>query len=134
MEWVEKKAVVSEVEAVQSVCMGGLPRSQCSLWAEVMNRVHHRTGHEGPEGEKRNNSILSLTSALDGVGGQRHVPAALPLGKSRYPLYKRLGGHQGRSGRVRKISHPSEFEPRTVQPVASHYRTSRIQRRISSHY
>ena len=24
------------------------------------------------------NSTLSLTSALDGVGGQRHVPAALP--------------------------------------------------------
>ena len=26
-------------------------------------------------------STLSLTSALDGVGGQRHAPAALPPGK-----------------------------------------------------
>jgi len=31
-------------------------------------------------------------SALDGVGGQRHTQAALPPGKTRYPLYGRLGG------------------------------------------
>ena len=37
------------------------------------------------------------------VGGQRHAPAALPLGKTRYPLYRRLDGAQGRSGGVRKI-------------------------------
>ena len=41
-----------------------------------------------------------------GVGGQRHAPAALPWGKTRYPLYRRLGGPQGRSGRGRKISPP----------------------------
>ena len=35
------------------------------------------------------------------VGGQRHTPAALPPRKARYPLYRRLGGPQGRSGRVR---------------------------------
>jgi hypothetical protein len=34
-----------------------------------------------------------------GVGGQRHAPAALPPGNSRYPLYRRLSGPQGRSGR-----------------------------------
>jgi hypothetical protein len=38
-----------------------------------------------------------------GTGGQRHVPAALPPGKTRYPLYRRLGGLQDRSGLVRKI-------------------------------
>ena len=64
---------------------------------------------------------LSLTSALDGVGGQRHAPADLPLGKTRYPLYRRLGGTQGQSGRVRKISPPPEFDPRTSQPVTSRY-------------
>jgi hypothetical protein len=37
-----------------------------------------RTGHEGPEGEQRYSSTLSLTSALDGVGGERHAPAAFP--------------------------------------------------------
>ena len=33
-------------------------------------------------------------------------------------------GPQGRSGRVRKISPPPEFEPRTVQPVACRYTDS----------
>ena len=42
---------------------------------------HHRTGHEDPEGESKYSSTLSLTSALDGVGGQRHALAALPPGK-----------------------------------------------------
>jgi len=35
-------------------------------------------------------STLSLTSVVDGVGGQRHAPSALPLGKTRYSLYTRL--------------------------------------------
>jgi hypothetical protein len=55
------------------------------------------------------------------VGGQRHGPAAVPPGKTRYPLYRRLGGPQGRSGLVRKISSPPGFDYRTVQPVASRY-------------
>ena len=36
-------------------------------------KVQPRTGHEGQEGEKRYSSTLSLTWALDGVGGQRHA-------------------------------------------------------------
>ena len=31
-------------------------------------------------------STLSLTLALDGVGGQRHAPAALLVGKTGYPV------------------------------------------------
>jgi len=58
------------------------------------------------------------------MGGQRHVLAALPPEKTRYPLYRRLGGPQRRSGQVRKISPPPGFDARTVQPVAS-YRGSR---------
>jgi len=61
-------------------------------------KVHPRTGYEGPEGEKTYTSTLSLTSALDGVGGQRHAPAALLPGKTLYPLYRRLGVPQGWSG------------------------------------
>jgi len=45
----------------------------------------------------------------------------LPPGKTRYPLYRRVGEPQGRSGQVRKISPPPGFNPRTVQPVASRY-------------
>jgi len=55
------------------------------------------------------------------VGGQRHTPAALPPGKTRYPLYRRRGGPQSRSGQVRKISPPKGFDPQTIQPVASRY-------------
>jgi hypothetical protein len=58
------------------------------------------------------------------VGGQHHAPAALPPGKTRYALYRRLGGPQGRSGRVRKISPPPGFDPRTVQPVVNRYTDS----------
>jgi hypothetical protein len=84
-------------------------------------KFHPRTDHAGLEGEYRYSSTLSLTSALDGVGGKRHAPAVLPPGKTRHPLYRRLGGPKGRSGQVRKISPPPEFDPRTVQPVASRY-------------
>jgi hypothetical protein len=73
-------------------------------------KLYPRTGHEGPE-EYTYNSTLSLTSA----------PADLPLGKTQYPLYWRLGGPQGRSGRARKISSPPGFDPQMVQPVPSHY-------------
>jgi len=55
-------------------------------------------------------STLSLTSALNGVRGQYHAPAILPPGKSRYPLYRRLGGPQGWSGQVRKISPPTGIQ------------------------
>jgi hypothetical protein len=56
-----------------------------------------------------------------GLGGQRHAPAALPPGMTCYPLYRRLGWPQGWSGPVLKISPPPEFDPRTVQLVASRY-------------
>jgi len=56
-----------------------------------------------------------------GLGGQRHDPAALHPGKTRYPLYRRLGGPQGRSGHVRKMFAPTEIDTQTVQPVASSY-------------
>ena len=82
---------------------------------------HPRTGHDGPEGEQMYSSTLSLPSALEGVGGQRHAPAALTPRKTRYPLYRRLGGPQGRSERVRKITPPPGFDSRTVQSVTSNY-------------
>jgi len=61
-----------------------------------------------------------LTSALEGGEGSLSRPGRiLPPGKTRYPLYRRLGGPQGRSGQVRKILPPPGFDPRTVQPVGS---------------
>ena len=54
-----------------------------------------------------------------GVSGQRHILAALsppPRGITRCPLYRRLGGPQGRSGRVPKISSAPEFDPGPSNP------------------
>jgi hypothetical protein len=74
-------------------------------------------GHEGPERDWKFSSTFSLTLALD--GGECLKPLwHLTLEKeSRDTLHKRQGGLQGRSGRVRKISPPPGFEPRTDQPV-----------------
>jgi hypothetical protein len=49
---------------------------------KAKGKVYPITGHEGREGEWRYSAAVSLTSALDGVEGQRHAPAALPPGKS----------------------------------------------------
>ena len=57
-----------------------------------------------------------------GLGEQAPRPGRLyPRGKTLYVLYMRLGGPQGRSGQVRKISPPPGFDPQTIQPVASRY-------------
>ena len=53
-----------------------------------------------------------------GVGGQHHAPAALPSGKDPVPIVQEAGWAPGR---VRKISPPPGFDPRTVQTVASRY-------------
>jgi hypothetical protein len=93
----------------------------CIYLNKGKDKVHPSRDHEGPEGEQRYSSILSLTSALDGVGGQCHAPAVLPPAKTRYPLYRRLDEPQGRSGWVRKISPPQGFDPPNVQPIVSRY-------------
>jgi len=84
-------------------------------------KVHPIAGHEGLEVEYRYRFTLSLTSALEEVGGQCHAQAALPPRKPRYPSYWRLGGPRSRSGRMWKIYSPAGFDPRTVQSVASRY-------------
>jgi len=66
-------------------------------------------------------STLPSTSALEGVGGQRHVPAALSLGKTRYPLYKEAGWAPGTVWMEAGNSPHRGSIPGTVQTVASHY-------------
>jgi hypothetical protein len=85
-------------------------------------KSHPGTGHEGPDGVEMCSSNLSLTSALDGVGGQVHASDLFHPGKdTRYPLCKRLGTRQNRSGQVRKTLTMPKFDPRTVQSIASCY-------------
>jgi hypothetical protein len=97
-------------------------RRELRTFGHLISMDHSRTDNKGPEGEERYSYTLSLTSALD-VGG-RSTPFSgrfTPGKETRYPLYRRLGGPQGRSERVRKISPPPGFDPRTVQPVTSRY-------------
>jgi hypothetical protein len=71
---------------------------------------------------ERGSRGIALLLEFDGVGGQSHAPAALPQGQEiRHPLYKRLGEHQVRSGRVRRNlartetrspNHPARSESR----------------------
>jgi len=85
------------------------------------------------QGEYRYSCTLSLTSALDGGGCSTPRPGRFtPWKETRYPLYRRLGGPQGRTGRAQKISPPPVFNPRTVQPVATAIPTE-LSRRTGRH-
>ena len=78
--------------------------------------MYYRTGYGGPEGEWRYSSTLSSTSTLGGGGWLTQSPGRLTPGKgTRHPMCRRVGGPQGRSGWLRKIS----FSPGLDTPVAS---------------
>jgi len=58
-----------------------------------------------------------MTAALEGGEWSAARPGRnLPPGKTRYPLYRRLGGHQGRFGQAENLV-LTEIRSRTVQPV-----------------
>ena len=62
-----------------------------------------------------------MTAALEGGECSAARPGrTLPPGKTRYPLYRRLGGPQGRSERAENLVPPTGIRSRTVQPVVSH--------------
>jgi hypothetical protein len=84
-----------EIQVGMLVCCWGLKKTQSSC----------------PGSRDLNWTGKGLTSALDRVGGQHHTPAILPLGKTWFALYRRLGGTQGQSGRVQKILPPLGFNP-----------------------
>ena len=67
------------------------------------------------------------TPALEARGWSAPRPGRFTTGKqTRYPLYRRLDWPWGRCGWVRKISPSLEFDPRTIQPLASRYTDSAI--------
>ena len=62
-----------------------------------------------------------MSVALEGGEWSAARPCrTLPPGKTRYPLYRRVGGPQGRPGRAENLV-PTEIRSRTVQPVVSRY-------------
>jgi hypothetical protein len=73
--------VVQATLAKFGVCVGNEKLNTQNVKVKVLPR----TSHEGSKEKYSYNSTLSLTSVLDGVGGQCHDLAALLPGK-------RLGG------------------------------------------
>ena len=90
---------------------------KCTL-AQALRLCTGRTARRGSRGM----ALLFLDhDTRRSEGSASRTSPSLPPGKTPYPFYRKLGGPQGRSGQVRKISPPPVFEPRTVQPVASRY-------------
>jgi len=88
---------------------------KCTL-VQAMRLCIGRTAHRGSRGI----ALLCHDHGTRRGWGVSITPGPLfTSGKTRYPLYRSLGGPQGRSGQVRKISPPPGFDPRTFQPVAS---------------
>ena len=59
-----------------------------------------------------------MTAALEGGDWSAESPGRTLLpGKTRYPIYRRVGGPQGRSGRAKNLV-PTGIRSRTVQPVS----------------
>ena len=90
---------------------------KCTL-VQALRLCTGRTARRG----SRNIALPFLDHSIRrGEGSASRLGRSLPLGKTRYPLYSRLVGPQGRSGQVRKISPSPWFDPRTVQPVVNRY-------------
>jgi hypothetical protein len=77
--------------------------------------VKPRTGHTGPEGEYRYSLLFFFNFGARGGWSTPH-PGRFPLERN-----KRLGGPQGRCGRVRNTSPPLGLDLRIVQHVASRF-------------
>ena len=81
-----------------------------------------RFAHEGTKWELdvQLYSFFNLGARSGYVANARPRPFT-PPGMTSCPLYRKMGGPQGRSGRMRRASPPPGFDPRTIQPVVNRY-------------
>ena len=93
---------------------------------EYGKKLHPAQQHTVKEwsGEYRHNPTLSLTSTVGGGGWFNVTSRQLYSLDWRCTHFMRLGGPQGRSGLVRKLSPPPRFDLRAVQANESLYRLS----------
>ena len=76
--------------------------AKCAL-LQALRLCTGRTAHRGSRGI----ALLFLDhDTRRGKGSASGPGRSIPPGKTRYPLYRRLGGPQGRSGQVLKMSPP----------------------------
>jgi hypothetical protein len=89
----------------------------CTVTVIYKGKGRPRTGHKGPEGEKRYSFTLSLTSTPDGIGGQSHAPAALPPEKrpGNHCIGVWVGPRAGLDGCGKSRPHRDSI-PRTFSP------------------
>jgi len=83
-------------------------------------KVQSITCHERTEPKYSYSSTLSLTLALDGVGGQHHAPGLLPPGKIRVAWYSGWVGLEAGLDSMEYLVHTGIRSP--VQPAASDIR------------
>jgi hypothetical protein len=120
----EKGRVVAQVQGVvtSAVLLCAILKSSSHISNNNNNnnnKVHAVTAIKARSGECRYSSTLSLTSLLDEGVCLTLCFCALTPEMNQCLLYRRLGGPQGRSERVRKISPTPGFDLRTGQPVTS---------------
>jgi hypothetical protein len=85
-------------------------------------KVQPATGHEGPDGEQRYISTLSLTSTLDGCGWSAQRAGRFnPKQGTRVNIAQRADFAPGQSGRVRKMSPPPGFDTQITQSIPTRY-------------
>jgi len=87
---------------------------KCTL-VQALRICTGRTAHRG----SRVIALLFLDHGTRrGKGSESRTGRSLPPGKTRYPLYRRLSGPQGRSRQVRKFSPPTGIRS-PVRPASS---------------
>ena len=98
-----------------------------SLARSSFTTRHHRRGDRTPPwGQPLDTTTFLVASPRAAVANRPsrvaliHLTMVLPPGKTRYPLYRRLGGPQGRSGREENLV-PTGIRSRIVQLVVSRY-------------
>ena len=87
----------------------------------LVQALRLRTGRTARRGSRGIALLFYDQNTRRGEGSASRPCRSLTPRKTRYQLYRRLGGPHSRSGQVRKISPPPGFDPRTIQPVASRY-------------
>ena len=77
------------------------------LVLNIKGKGHPCTGRTAHRGSRGIALPFHDHGTRRGEGSTARPDSTLPPGKTRYPLYRRLGGPQVRSGQVRKISLPT---------------------------
>jgi hypothetical protein len=98
-----------------------MPINSCRLilHLRILNKSkgHPRTGHEGPQSEKRYNTTIPLTSTLEEGGWSKPRPDRVTPEKNPVPI----GWAPGPVWTSVLISPTPGFDPRTIRPVQSRY-------------